>query len=259
MVDASRLLNDRPFQPPPTAHIPSDRRQDDVIEAADRTLEQLPHPTLRARWLHSYALREADGRFGLACGLVAWGAWHGTLLAFERALGLGTARAPFNALRWAITFLLVVLGWVMFRAPDIAAAGRFYEAMFSFADLSLSDAYSAGIDSLQLTSLLAAYAVIAFCGWRSTASTTAPPPRTVVERYDIVGRDSTSSRSELRTCPSRSALPVSIEATLMAASAVFAQTPSFRPPSVPSARPPQRRRRVRSCSGSRRGTSCASQ
>jgi hypothetical protein len=31
-----------------------------------RTLEETPHP-LQANWLHSYALREADGRLGLAC------------------------------------------------------------------------------------------------------------------------------------------------------------------------------------------------
>lgn len=32
-----------------------------------RTLEEQPPVGLDARWLHSYALREADGRFGLAC------------------------------------------------------------------------------------------------------------------------------------------------------------------------------------------------
>ncbi|WP_298829262.1 nickel-binding protein [uncultured Piscinibacter sp.] len=32
-----------------------------------RSLEEQPSAALDARWLHSYALREADGRFGLAC------------------------------------------------------------------------------------------------------------------------------------------------------------------------------------------------
>lgn len=32
-----------------------------------RLLEEQPPSDLDARWLHSYALREADGRFGLAC------------------------------------------------------------------------------------------------------------------------------------------------------------------------------------------------
>ena len=30
---------------------------------------------------------------------------------------------------WAATMLAVVLGWVLFRAPDMAAAGAFYAAM----------------------------------------------------------------------------------------------------------------------------------
>jgi hypothetical protein len=37
-----------------------------------RTFEETPH-ALPAHWLHSYALREADGRFGLACVLQADG------------------------------------------------------------------------------------------------------------------------------------------------------------------------------------------
>lgn len=32
-----------------------------------RSLEEQPSAGLDVRWLHSYALREADGRFGLAC------------------------------------------------------------------------------------------------------------------------------------------------------------------------------------------------
>jgi hypothetical protein len=38
-----------------------------------RTFEEQPPPTLAARWMHSYALREADGSFGMACVLRADG------------------------------------------------------------------------------------------------------------------------------------------------------------------------------------------
>lgn len=47
-----------------------------------RSFEELP-PTLPARWLHSYALRETDGRFGLTCifeaDTVATLEWHAAL------------------------------------------------------------------------------------------------------------------------------------------------------------------------------------
>lgn len=39
----------------------------DAALTRQRTLEEAPDAALGARWLHSYALREADGRFGLAC------------------------------------------------------------------------------------------------------------------------------------------------------------------------------------------------
>ena len=51
---------------------------------------------------------------------IVWGAWHGMWLAIEKAIGLNTAPRSFNVLRWAFTFLLVVMGWVIFRAEKPA-------------------------------------------------------------------------------------------------------------------------------------------
>ncbi len=59
---------------------------------------------------------------------VIWGAYHGVLLAIERALGIGRDRraAPPRGVRrvaaTAFTFVLVLVGWVFFRAPSPAAA-----------------------------------------------------------------------------------------------------------------------------------------
>jgi alginate O-acetyltransferase complex protein AlgI len=59
---------------------------------------------------------------------VMWGGYHGLLLAVERALGIGRDRhaAPPRGLRrvggTALTFGLVLVGWVFFRAPNPAAA-----------------------------------------------------------------------------------------------------------------------------------------
>jgi alginate O-acetyltransferase complex protein AlgI len=62
---------------------------------------------------------------------VAWGAYHGALLAFERWHG----KASFYAWlprpgRMLVTFLLVLFSWVLFRSPDIASAFRYFAAMF---------------------------------------------------------------------------------------------------------------------------------
>ena len=65
---------------------------------------------------------------GAAWTFVAWGAYHGALLIIERSTGLAKAeRLP--ALRRVITFLLVVFGWVLFRAGSLDQAGHFFKAM----------------------------------------------------------------------------------------------------------------------------------
>lgn len=54
---------------------------------------------------------------------VVWGAWHGTLLALERAAGKSAPwkRLP-TALQIGLTFILVLIGWVFFRAESMSQA-----------------------------------------------------------------------------------------------------------------------------------------
>jgi alginate O-acetyltransferase complex protein AlgI len=62
---------------------------------------------------------------------VAWGAYHGTLLAFERWCGKRTAYAWMP--RWAqvgITFVLVLISWVLFRSPSLGHALAYLGSMF---------------------------------------------------------------------------------------------------------------------------------
>jgi alginate O-acetyltransferase complex protein AlgI len=58
---------------------------------------------------------------GAAWTFVIWGAFHGVCLAGEHALS-GRLRPP-AWLRWFVTFHLLVLGWVIFRAQGIGLAG----------------------------------------------------------------------------------------------------------------------------------------
>jgi alginate O-acetyltransferase complex protein AlgI len=60
---------------------------------------------------------------GAAWTFEAWGAFHGAGLVGEHALG-GRIRAP-AWLRWAVTFHLVVFGWILFRSEDLHTAGVF--------------------------------------------------------------------------------------------------------------------------------------
>ncbi|AEB57105.1 MBOAT family O-acyltransferase [Ectopseudomonas mendocina] len=95
-----------------------------------------------------------------------WGAWHGMWLAIERAMGVKAAPTLFNPLKWAFTLLLVMLGWVIFRAENLEVAGRMYAALFSFADWHLSELTLARITGLQMVTLVLAWVVIGVCGAR---------------------------------------------------------------------------------------------
>ena len=62
---------------------------------------------------------------------VAWGAYHGGLLIFERAMG---KQSPYRGLprplRIALSFVLVLFSWVLFRAENLDGAMRYLAAMF---------------------------------------------------------------------------------------------------------------------------------
>jgi alginate O-acetyltransferase complex protein AlgI len=74
---------------------------------------------------------------------VIWGAWHGAALAIDRFFSRGK-RNPATGSRhsglfsklagWAVTLLVVLIGWVFFRSPDLPAALTILGRMFTFAD-----------------------------------------------------------------------------------------------------------------------------
>lgn len=72
---------------------------------------------------------------GAAWNFVLWGIFHGLLLALHRLWRglMPTAAGPRHPAKHGLavlfTFLLVTLGWVLFRAADLASAGRLLVAM----------------------------------------------------------------------------------------------------------------------------------
>jgi alginate O-acetyltransferase complex protein AlgI len=65
---------------------------------------------------------------GAAWTFIVWGAYHGLLLIIERATGLGRSDS-WAVPRRVITFLLVIFGWVLFRAESLPVAGHMLAAM----------------------------------------------------------------------------------------------------------------------------------
>lgn len=71
---------------------------------------------------------------GASWNFIVWGMWHGFFLIMERILrnrNIAIFSMP-TALKWVYTMLVVVIGWVFFRASDLAAAVAYVRCMFSF-------------------------------------------------------------------------------------------------------------------------------
>lgn len=70
---------------------------------------------------------------------VCWGLYHGILLVLDRVTGL--RRIPLDKLVWIrrlATFILIVFGWVLFRADSLPMALHFLKAMVTPVDFPLS-------------------------------------------------------------------------------------------------------------------------
>lgn len=72
---------------------------------------------------------------------VVWGAWHGGLLVLERYWMQRFGKPLLPAWLGVIkTMVLVMIGWVLFRATDIAGAGRMFSGMLGLNGVSFSPA-----------------------------------------------------------------------------------------------------------------------
>lgn len=84
-----------------------------------------------------------------------WGAWHGGWLAIERMLGTKSGGSIWPRLiAWPMTALIVILGWVIFRATTLGQAITMYGGMIGLNgwDISLDQAWQ--IQPTELCALL---------------------------------------------------------------------------------------------------------
>jgi alginate O-acetyltransferase complex protein AlgI len=100
---------------------------------------------------------------GAAWTFVLWGIYNGALLVVERLTGVSRMDDDRLALgRRALTFLLVVLGWVMFRSTGLGQAADFYGGMAAFDFGPLAPAVSAALGPQQVLALCVGLLSLAF-------------------------------------------------------------------------------------------------
>ena len=70
---------------------------------------------------------------GASWNFVVWGLWHGMFLIIERIFRNKEVHLPIpKLLQWTYTMLIVVIGWVFFRAADLNAAVEYLKCMIGF-------------------------------------------------------------------------------------------------------------------------------
>jgi alginate O-acetyltransferase complex protein AlgI len=89
---------------------------------------------------------------------ILWGVWHGGILVVERLTGFDKKS---QGLWWSLplTFLAVVVGWVMFRAHHVGDAFDMYAGMIGFNGLTIRPETAWMVSREALTMLVVAIAV----------------------------------------------------------------------------------------------------
>jgi alginate O-acetyltransferase complex protein AlgI len=68
---------------------------------------------------------------GARFSFIAWGLWHGCFLIIERLLHIREVKqGPLVFLRYILTILIVMIGWVFFRAEGLRNALKYLGVMF---------------------------------------------------------------------------------------------------------------------------------
>lgn len=93
---------------------------------------------------------------GAECTFVAWGVWHGAFVIIEKLSGWHKT-SRFKLLHHAYCLLVLIIGWVIFRAENLAYAYVYLQNMFGLLSThNIANQIGAYIDNLELIVLTVA-------------------------------------------------------------------------------------------------------
>lgn len=99
---------------------------------------------------------------GAAWNFVVWGLWHGVFILVERATGFHKKRGSFvlSAVQHVYAMLVVLVGWVFFRAEDLTAAVGYLKNMLFLSpdERHVTEVLPHYLDNLEGLAFLAAIA-----------------------------------------------------------------------------------------------------
>jgi alginate O-acetyltransferase complex protein AlgI len=120
---------------------------------------------------------------------IVWGVYHGGWLLVERRFMLRNLDGPGSqAFRRGTTFLIVVVGWVIFRADSIGHAADYLQSMFTFGGLDLGVLSRVTTTRAAVTLVVALLVVFLPATFVTGPFLTRPNnPRAQLARFVIVG------------------------------------------------------------------------
>ncbi|WP_299783805.1 MBOAT family protein [uncultured Roseobacter sp.] len=117
-----------------------------------------------------------------------WGAWHGLWLAIERTLGARSGETIWpRGLGWPVTMLLVLIGWVMFRAETVAQALDIYVGMSGLNGWSITPDIAWQIQPTELTALAVGASLSVRGVWFAQVLTRTPDPLRTAGTCGLMG------------------------------------------------------------------------
>jgi alginate O-acetyltransferase complex protein AlgI len=93
---------------------------------------------------------------GAGWNFLVWGLWHGAFLSLERTRLGAWLDGSAAWVRHGYAVLAVLLGWVLFRAPDLPSALAYFQSLFSFSLDGLAYTLATDVSRARLVALGAA-------------------------------------------------------------------------------------------------------
>jgi len=94
---------------------------------------------------------------GASWNFIVWGAWHGLFLILDRLFLIRLLNGAGRYVRIAITYLIVIVGWVFFRSETMSESFVFLEGMFSFNSM-----LQVGTEDVEFNVIMIVAAVLSF-------------------------------------------------------------------------------------------------
>lgn len=121
---------------------------------------------------------------------IIWGLMYFVLIASEKLLGMEKklSSKKFIPLKYIYTMFFVCIGWMIFRASDITAAGEYFKALFGIGVSAIDDTFRYYVSNYAVLTIAAAiFSVPIAPKLREKVSALSKGPKAVCDVFYVIG------------------------------------------------------------------------